>query len=181
MMGAQQRQEATRTRRRTAALRCTMHILILATIILVVGVMGLTATAAEIDEAVAPIDAPVASTAVQSPADVQLQVGDAVALDGGALIVTLVAVTEDSRCPRDVVCVWSGRAVVALHVELDGADRGNLTATLMPGGRGPQAGKLDAVVERYTLALTDLQPYPDRSHPEPTPETVATLHIVQTP
>ena len=38
------------------------------------------------------------------------------------LVVTPRAVTEDSRCPRDVTCVWAGRVVLRVQVD-DGARR----------------------------------------------------------
>ncbi|MGE3268556.1 MAG: hypothetical protein AB7P40_07400 [Chloroflexota bacterium] len=158
---------------RATSVRRVTHALLLAVIGLVVGLTSLTAAAEESNL----VDGGAAS--IQSPADVQLRVGEAVTLDNGALTVTLLAVTEDSRCPKDVMCVWSGRAVVLLHVVLDGADRGDVKATLMPGRQGPS--DLDAVVDRYRLALTDVQPYPDRSHPEPTLETVATIHVSSAP
>ena len=157
--------------------RAVTHALLLAVIGVVVGLTSLTAAAAEADPA--PGAAPDGAVVRQVPADVQLRVGESATLDNGALQVTLVAVPEDSRCPKDVMCVWSGRAVVTLHIELDGVDRGQVKATLMPGRRSPS--DLDAVVDRYVLALTDLQPYPDRSHPQPTLDTVATIRIAAAP
>ena len=159
--------------------RGVTHALMLAAIGLVVGVSSLTASAAESEQPQVQDELPVAVVVPQTPAAVQLKVGETAALDNGNLKVTLLAVTEDSRCPKDVMCVWSGRAVVALHIELDGADGGEHKATLMPGRQGPS--DLDAVAGRYRLALTDVQPYPDRSHPEPTLETVATLHVSTAP
>lgn len=35
--------------------------------------------------------------------------------------ITLVAVLEDSRCPRDTTCIWAGKAVVKILVS--GADQ----------------------------------------------------------
>jgi hypothetical protein len=109
------------------------------------------------------------------PADVQLHVGETAALDGGAVQVTFTQVAEDSRCPKDVLCVWAGRALVELHVWVDGADKGLVTASLMPGS--PPSQELDATVERYVFSLTDLQPYPQASQPQPLDQRVATLHV----
>lgn len=41
------------------------------------------------------------------------------------LLVTPRAVIEDSRCPRDVTCVWAGRVVLRLDVD-DGSSRRTL-------------------------------------------------------
>lgn len=185
MMGSRVSDGARRIR--PSLVRGATHALMLVAIGLVAGLTSLTASAAE-PEAAEPEAAesaqgrdqlPVAVIVLQSPADVQLKVGESATLDRGALTVTLLAVTEDSRCPKDVLCVWSGQAVVALHVELDGLDRGEAKATLLPGRRDQP--HLAATVDRYVLTLTDVQPYPDRSHPEPTLETVATLHVTTAP
>jgi hypothetical protein len=164
--------------------RGVTHALVLVAVGLMVGVSSLTASASEVTATRDLVPAtrdlvPMVVEMPQSPADLTLKVGETVFVDDGALKVTLLAVTEDSRCPKDVMCVWAGQAIVALHIELDGADRGGRTAKLMPGRQGQP--DLAATVDRYTLALVDLQPYPDRSHPEPTLETVATLHIATTP
>ena len=166
--------------------RGVTHALVLVAVGLMVGVSSLTVFAAEVTATrdLAPVTAtqelvPEGRAIPKSPADLSLKVGETVFVDDGALKVTLLAITEDSRCPKDVMCVWAGQAIVALHIELDGADRGERTARLMPGREGQP--DLAATVDRYTLALVDLQPYPDRSHPEPTLETVATLHVATTP
>jgi hypothetical protein len=91
--------------------------------------------------------------------------------------VTLVQVEEDSRCPKDVLCVWMGRALVRLQATVDGQDKGQVTATLMPGSQKPQPSDLDAVVERYVLSLADLQPYPAASQPQPLDQRVATIRV----
>ena len=36
--------------------------------------------------------------------------------------ITLVAVVEDSRCPRDTTCIWEGKAVVKILVRASGED-----------------------------------------------------------
>ena len=46
----------------------------------------------------------------------------------GQLRLTALAITEDSRCPLDVVCIWAGDAAVAIHLE--GRSVAGLTDTL---------------------------------------------------
>jgi hypothetical protein len=48
-----------------------------------------------------------------------LRVGER-AVVGGTLLVLLVGVTDDSRCPVDVRCVWAGDARVRLRVSESG-------------------------------------------------------------
>lgn len=43
-------------------------------------------------------------------------------ITGTDLALNLIEVPEDSRCPRDVVCIWAGPATAVLRVELDGQE-----------------------------------------------------------
>jgi len=111
------------------------------------------------------------------PADIELRVGQSATLDEGALEISLVQMVEDSRCPMNVMCVWMGRAVVSVHVTVDGVDRGDATVTLSPGPMTEQSTDLNATVDRYTLILGDLQPYPRAGQPQPLEQRVATIHV----
>lgn len=48
-------------------------------------------------------------------------------IPGSDLRVVFVAVTEDSRCPVGVNCVWAGDAAVAIRIESRGADSSTYT------------------------------------------------------
>lgn len=50
----------------------------------------------------------------------ELKVGEKVSVEKAGLNVSFEAVTEDSRCPVDVTCVWAGNAKVALKVSKTG-------------------------------------------------------------
>jgi hypothetical protein len=166
--------------RRPYAGRVKMHALVLFVLGLAIGISTVAASAETAPSAssLGPWASQVAPA--QTPADVQLRVGETVDLDGGLLQVTLTEVREDSRCPMDAMCVWTGRAVVVMHVVLDGVDRGDLTATLYPSPRNQPSPELDAAVDRYVLSLADLQPYPAASQPQPLDQRVATIHIEST-
>jgi hypothetical protein len=65
----------------------------------------------------------------------------------GPLRARPIAVTEDSRCPINVQCVWAGRLVVLTEVEFAGGSqefRGNLTLG-QPFHYGPETITLVAV------------------------------------
>ena len=51
---------------------------------------------------------------------VSLVVGDTIAIKGENLEITFEDVPEDSRCAKDVVCVWEGRVRVLLDVTQNG-------------------------------------------------------------
>jgi hypothetical protein len=101
-----------------------------------------------------------------------LELGEAAVLAEPAVTVTFTAVSHDSRCPVDVVCVWAGDAVVqlTLHVgppEGDGPDIVvDLHTSLEPRSTpwGPY----------YELRLVALEPAP-RVDPPPTDPYRATL------
>jgi hypothetical protein len=154
------------------------HALLLAIVALSIGAGALLpAVATARAQVPSAVPSPSAADGAALPADVQLRVGESATLDGGALQVTVVQVMEDSRCPMDVMCVWMGRAVVALHVVVDGVDRGEVTVTLYPSPRNQPAPELDATVDRYVISLADLQPYPRAGQPQPLDQRVATIHI----
>jgi len=165
--------------------RILTHASMLAVLGLAIGVASLMPpdATAQVQAPVAvgsPADATTPTQTQQTLADVQLHVGESAALDDGALLLTMVQVSEDSRCPKDVMCVWMGRAVVQLHAVVDGVDRGGAQATLYPGT--PNAGSPDreAAVDRHVITLADLQPYPAASQPQPVDGPVATLRVVTT-
>jgi hypothetical protein len=183
----------TRTTKRgslSAVRRVVTHTLILAALGLALGFSGLIpplAATAQVEateqpvvteqtESTADVITPLPNAQPQS-GDVQLQVGKTATLEGGALQVSMVQVSEDSRCPKDVMCVWMGRAVVRLHVVLDGVDRGDVDVTLYPGRRPQSAPDADATVDRYVISLVDLQPYPVAGNPQPLDQRVATIRV----
>jgi hypothetical protein len=163
-------------RRQPALARLMTHAAVLLVLGLAIGLTTVTASADARPDTPGPVSQTEQVNAPQAPADVELRVGETATLDGGALLVTLAEVTEDSRCPRNVMCVWSGRAVVTLHVVVDGTDHGDVPATMYPTPRNQPSPQLDATVDRYVLSLTGLQPYPDTSQTQPV-ERVATVHV----
>jgi hypothetical protein len=70
----------------------------------------------------------------------------------GALAATFTNVVEDSRCPSDVNCVWAGRVIVELEVELSGAPQ---TVTLSSENNENQV-----TVGGYLITMGEVTPYP---------------------
>ena len=83
------------------------------------------------------------------------------AISSEALAVTFVTVTEDYRCPRDVVCIQAGQATIVFRVEIDSFDLGDYPLTLGAG----QRDESNLRVEGYTIKLARLNPYPLNSKP----------------
>ena len=81
-----------------------------------------------------------------------LQVKETSRLTDENLSVRLEGVTEDSRCPVDVQCVWAGDALVEVTMEKPPAAA--VARTLHISGR---AGR-EAVYEGLVIRLLDLKP-----------------------
>lgn len=65
-------------------------------------------------------------------------------------------VSEDSRCPSRVQCVWAGNGAVVLEVAPAEAD-----ATEDTLHTNPESGPGGVVLAGYELRLLQLNPYPD--------------------
>ncbi|WP_326982757.1 hypothetical protein VUJ46_21800 [Chryseobacterium sp. MYb264] len=73
--------------------------------------------------------------------------------------VTFTGISEDSRCPADVNCIWAGAAVADVQVMGTTTRPVNLhLATTDNAGRNYFKS---AEFNGYTITLTELTPYPD--------------------
>lgn len=105
-------------------------------------------------------------------------------LDDGSLTITFDRIVEDSRCPLDVNCFWSGHVIVALRVEADGAvgqmvELGGITDSdgVLRPPRPELPNTPTTVIGNYTLELLAVTPYPAHADALPT-EGEYTLSLV---
>ncbi len=101
---------------------------------------------------VAVPDAPQAGNSAW-PEGTPVPLGQAVSV--GDLAVTPVSVVEDSRCPKDVTCVWAGRLIARTQIDGDGwRDTTNITLGESYGTHGAVvalvSGEPGKVAERET-------------------------------
>ncbi len=89
--------------------------------------------------------------------EVQLALRQTVRFEEEDLEVTFWDVTEDSRCPIGVLCVWAGRARTIIRVRQQGTDRGELE--LAVSGQEPQQGE-EGQIGEYRIEATRVDPYP---------------------
>ena len=95
-------------------------------------------------------------------------VGETASVPGIDLTITFRSVTEDSRCPRDVTCVWAGNGRVALTLSsAEGSEDAELNTTVQPR-------HIDLAGMRVVLA--SLAPYPAGEPIDPD-DYVATFEI----
>ena len=115
---------------------------------------------------------PPTSKVVAVDSDFDLAPGQSARVDGSPLTISFKEVTEDSRCPLGVLCIWAGNGAVSLTIS-DGADAKNqvlLNTTLTPQSLRT-AG--------YEISLVGLQPIRRRDVTIPPAGYVATLHIAR--
>ena len=84
-----------------------------------------------------------------------IKVGQELKLADADLQVKFVAVSQDSRCPADVNCVWAGQAEVVLNVKHNNCTSA-LTLTLPKNNQASDEGKAGG----FRLKLVKLDPYP---------------------
>ncbi|MDQ0593245.1 hypothetical protein QFZ37_001614 [Chryseobacterium ginsenosidimutans] len=72
--------------------------------------------------------------------------------------VTFKGISEDSRCPKDVTCIWAGVAVA--QVEVMGTATRPMTLNLASMDNKGRNYNKSADFNGYTISLADVQPYP---------------------
>jgi hypothetical protein len=88
--------------------------------------------------------------AVDPGAEVTLAPGQWVSVKTTPMKVGFVAVTEDSRCPRDVTCIWAGE--VKVQLEIREASQGASQMEILEGG--------STVAGAYRVTLVRVEPLP---------------------
>ncbi|HLF04732.1 MAG TPA: hypothetical protein VI855_05895 [Dehalococcoidia bacterium] len=122
---------------------------------------------------------PPASSGTTTPSygdgvELRLRVGESQPVGASGLVITLVGVPEDSRCPRSVVCVWAGQAAVVIGATLPGADQGTFRLVL-----GPGAASTAVAVAGYQVRLVNLEPYPASPGAIPVGDYLAVLSVAK--
>ncbi len=72
--------------------------------------------------------------------------------------ITFKGISEDSRCPKDVNCIWAGVAVA--KVEVMGTATRPMTLEIATVDNQARNYNASAVFNGYTISLADVQPYP---------------------
>jgi hypothetical protein len=98
-------------------------------------------------------DAPGVARAAREDRELKLSVGQRVTF--GKLQIKFALVESDSRCPKDVECVWAGNAAVRLRLSSGKRAR---TVTLNTGRSS--AFSDETTYQGYRLKLVNLAPYP---------------------
>ena len=84
-----------------------------------------------------------------------LKAGEQVTLKRTRLRIKFVTVENDSRCPKDVTCVWAGNAAVRFQLSVG---RRSKTVTLNTSGNATFVREVE--YQGYKVKLVDLSPSP---------------------
>ena len=101
-----------------------------------------------------------------------LAIGQTASITGEDMEVTFLDVIEDSRCPKDVVCVWEGR--VTCSVEFRQPGQASKTVMLTQQGLTDEAAV--ETFQGYRIAF-QVNPYPEEAAPVPRDEYRLVLTI----
>jgi hypothetical protein len=83
-----------------------------------------------------------------------LSIDQTASVENKKVLIEFADLTEDSRCPVNVTCVWEGQATVTLNISLNGNEMGSLNLTSRAGHE-----KLAiADIEGYSIKLEKVEP-----------------------
>lgn len=92
-------------------------------------------------------------TSVRLNEEFTLKVGQQAIVKAEKLKLKFVSVENDSRCPRDVTCVWAGNAEVKIQIEANGK-----TADLKLNTSGAANFPKEASYQKYRITLAAFNP-----------------------
>ena len=103
-----------------------------------------------------------------------IQVGESLTVGSIDLRFAFIEVSEDSRCPSDVVCIWAGQVVVLVALEAGGDDLYSENLTV---GLGAAAV---ANIGGYLVEAVSVEPYPVSTGTIVPSEYLLTLNVSPT-
>ncbi|WP_158435205.1 hypothetical protein [Nitrososphaera viennensis] len=103
----------------------------------------------------------------------ELKTGQQAVIDSEKIAISFLNVTEDSRCPSDVVCIWQGQASIRVSAEVNGTDAGQFVLTIGANEK-PSAVFGDG---KYSVRMASLEPYPVSTNQTEPEDYVATLVV----
>lgn len=89
---------------------------------------------------------------------IKIALGETISLHGTQI--TFSEVLEDSRCPREVQCVWAGRARVKITIAMDGEDASSRELIFGTKREGESSNYSVSEVDEYHYEAIGLSPYP---------------------
>ncbi|MGI0016366.1 MAG: hypothetical protein ACREBU_23345, partial [Nitrososphaera sp.] len=108
----------------------------------------------------------------------KLTINQTAYLEPADLVFRFVNVTEDSRCPSDVQCIWAGQVSILIEYTRSstGENLGNFILTL-PSSSGTYVST--RTIEGYLVKLARVDPYPVSTKQIQPSDYVATLIVLK--
>ena len=103
----------------------------------------------------------------------QLEVDQTAFIVSENIKVKFLNVTEDSRCPSDVVCVWEGQVTILLSIMHNDQDLGDFALTI----RGGDETLADKTFDGHSIQVMQVGPYPKASEPTKLSDYLVTLLV----
>ncbi|MCJ8153170.1 hypothetical protein MKJ01_05270 [Chryseobacterium sp. SSA4.19] len=132
------------------------------TIIYSLGIWSLincsTRNKSEIDHKVPATAEVKANTSMKDKQIIYFNEGENRFLKDYQMNVTFKGISEDSRCPKDVNCIWAGAAVA--QVEVMGTATRPMTLSLATTDNKGRNYSTSAEFNGYTITLAEVNPYP---------------------
>ena len=100
-------------------------------------------------------------------------VGESASIDHTNLTLTFTGVTGDSRCPKDVVCVWAGEAIVVLEGQIGDEESSEVSFKVPPGGSSTNE------FQDFKVTIMELEPQTVSTKRIEATEYVAKIVVVQ--
>ncbi len=101
-----------------------------------------------------------------------LPIGQSVVITGEDLRIKFVEVSEDSRCAKDVTCIWAGRVIVVVEILTDGSPQ---QVMLTQPGLTDNPAKEIYMGYEFTYKV---EPYPEKAEVEITSDEYRLLIVV---
>ncbi|HSD05455.1 MAG TPA: plastocyanin/azurin family copper-binding protein [Nitrosopumilaceae archaeon] len=106
----------------------------------------------------------------------QLKTQQTAIIESENIQIKFLNVTEDSRCPSDVTCVWEGLVTILVNIKQNGQDLGDFKLTQ----RGGQEKLASQNFIGQKMDLVEVNPYPKSTEPISFSDYTATLVVSNT-
>jgi hypothetical protein len=103
-----------------------------------------------------------------------LKVNQTAELDTDGMKITLLEITEDSRCPTTVECFWAGRVVAEFKVEMNGE---SLIKTLTDNPENDPSLSTTFTAFGHLVKLEEVTPYPETTASIPQKDYIVKIEI----
>jgi hypothetical protein len=89
--------------------------------------------------------------------------GETVTLKDGKSVINLKLIAiNDSRCPKDVVCVRAGEAIVKFDIDINNKKYTNNELCIQCDSQFPIPSNI--TIDNYNISLMAVNPYPESSN-----------------